>query len=107
MKQLTSNIMKVGWQKMLDHRMPDGTGLFTDMPQQLVQAFENSFYAGAKHVIDTLVYDAALDEGDEPTEADLSKIDALMHELTEYFTKLGAMAEHDRRSQQHRHNGGH
>ena len=92
MTMLTSNIMKLGWQQMLAHKMPDGTGMFTNMPRELVAAFENSFYAGAKHVIDTLVYAADLDEGDEITAADTNKIDALMHEINEYFARLAARA---------------
>jgi hypothetical protein len=111
MKQLTSNIMKVGWQMMLDFRLEDGSLMFGDIPavvqitrENLLTMLENTFYAGGKRAIDALVYDAALDEGDEITEADMPKLDALMHEFTEYFTRLAA---NERRSKLHRHNGGH
>ena len=74
---------------MLEYRGENGDLLIPrDTHPGVVAALENAFYAGAKHAIDSLVYDAALDEGDELTEADSSKLDALMHEILEYFHKL-------------------
>jgi len=84
---LTSKIMKTGWAAILEQLIPPETH------PDLVKTFKRFFYAGGKHVIDTLVYDAALDEGDEPSEADLSKIDALMHEINEYFADVAAQRQ--------------
>lgn len=81
--------MQTGWASMLEYRAENGEKLFSsDLSPKLIAAFENCFYAGGKHVLDSLVYDAALDEGDELTEADSSKLDALMHEILEYFSKI-------------------
>ena len=77
MKQLTSKIMQTGWARMLEYRAENGDLLIPrDTHPGLVAALENAYYAGAKHAIDSLVYDAALDEGDELTEADSSKLEA-------------------------------
>ena len=36
------------------------------------------------------IYDAALDEGEEPTADDLSKLDAIIHEISEFFVEVEA-----------------
>ena len=84
MRQLTSKIMHTGWTEVLERLIPPETH------PQLVKTFKRFYFAGGQHLLHSLVYDAALDEGDEPTEADLSKIDALMHEINEYFTEVAA-----------------
>lgn len=84
MKTLTSKIMHTGWVSILEKLIPP------DTHPDLVKTYKRFYFAGAKHLLDSLVYDAALDEGDEATEADLSKIDALMHEINEYFTEVAS-----------------
>jgi len=82
--QLTSKIMHLGWVEMLERVIPESTH------PDLVKTYKRFYYAGAQHLLHSLVYDAALDEGDELSSADTSKVDALMHELNEYFTEVAA-----------------
>jgi len=84
MKTLNSKIMRTGWSQVLEQLIPPKTH------PTMVKGFKRFYMAGAQHLFHSLVYDAALDEGDEPTEADLSKIDALMHEINEYWTEVAA-----------------
>ena len=79
--------MHAGWTEVLGAVDP----LRRHAIPKLVKTFKRFYFAGgpasfafARSVV------AALDEGDEPTEADLSKIDALMHEINEYFTEVAA-----------------
>jgi hypothetical protein len=83
-KLLTSRIMATGWASVLEQLVPSETH------PDLVKTFKRFYYAGAKHLLDTLIYQADLDESMEPTADDLSKIDALMHELNEYFGEVQA-----------------
>ena len=84
MKTLTSKIMQTGWAEVLERLIPPETH------PQLVKTFKRFYFAGGQHLLHSLVYDAALDEGDEPTEGILLKIRALMHEINEYFTEVAA-----------------
>lgn len=84
MKQLISRIMHLGWIEMLERVIPN------DTHPDLVKTYKRFYYAGGQRSVHALVYDAALDEGDELSSADMSKLDALMHELNEYFADVAA-----------------
>lgn len=84
MMRRNSTLMQDGWKSVLEHFIPPETH------PDLVKTFRRFFYAGAKHVIDDLIYAADLDDGNEPTADDLSKIDALIHELNEFFGEVAA-----------------
>lgn len=86
-KILTSKIMDTGWRNILEQVVPAETH------PDLVKTFKRFFYAGAKHVIDDLVYAADLDDGSEPTADDLSKIEALIAEINEYFGEVAAQRQ--------------
>ena len=74
---------------MLTYRDENGDLLLPpETHPKLIEAYRNFFYAGGRHLLRSLIYDAALDEGDKLTEDDTSKIDALEHEINEYFSKL-------------------
>lgn len=81
---LISKIMQKGWASILEQNVPP------EAHPELVKTFKRFYYAGAKHAIDDLLYAADLDEGMDPTAEDLSKIDALVHELNEYFGEVAA-----------------
>lgn len=84
MKQLDSKIMQTGWASMLEQVIPG------DTHPDLVKTYKRFFFAGAKHLLDTLLYSAELDESMEPTENDLSKVDALQHEINAFFTEVSS-----------------
>jgi hypothetical protein len=83
MMRRESSLMASGWQGVLENFIPPETN------PQLVKTFKRFFYAGAKHLLDDLLYAADLDDGMAPTADDLSKIDAVQHELNEFFAKVG------------------
>lgn len=80
----TSKVMDQGWRSILEQVVPPETS------PDLVKTFKRFFYAGSKHLLDTLVYTDMLDEGEQPTADDLAKIDAIQHEINEYFGEVSA-----------------
>jgi hypothetical protein len=80
----TSKLMEEGWKGVQENFIPPETH------PDLVKTFKRFFYAGAKHLIDDLLYAANLDEGNEPTPEDLSKIDAVIHEINAFFSEVAS-----------------
>lgn len=83
-KVLSSKIMDEGWRNLLESVIPPETH-----PDQ-VKTYKRFYYAGAKRCMDALVFDAALDEGEQPTADDLAKVDALLHEVNAFFSEVAA-----------------
>lgn len=81
---LTSKIMEAAWRSILEQTIPAETH------PDLVKTYKRFFYAGAKAMLDDLIYSDALDDGMEPTADDLQKIDAIVHEVNEFFCEVGA-----------------
>jgi len=80
---LVSSVLDSAWRNILETNIPAETH-----PLQ-VKTFKRFFYAGAKALIDTLVYSDTLDEGaDDATPQDVKRIDAIMHEITQYFAEV-------------------
>ena len=81
---LTSKVMDTAWRNLLEHTVPPETH------PDFVKTFKRFFFAGAKALTDALVYSDALSEGMEPTAEDLQKLDAVMHEINEFFCEVAA-----------------
>jgi hypothetical protein len=81
---IISHVIDKAWRNLLEQNVPPETH------PDLVKTFKRFFYAGAKSLIDDLVYTDALDDGMEATPNDLQKIDAIMHEINEYFCEVVA-----------------
>jgi hypothetical protein len=83
---VTSKIMAEAWQRLADEILP-----LTITPQQAEWA-RRFFYAGAKTVLDNLLYSDTLDEtSDEATPQDINRVDALFHEINEFFCRIGEL----------------
>jgi hypothetical protein len=82
---LTSKVMDTAWRSILETNIPSETH-----PLQ-VRVYKRFFMAGAKSLMDTLVYGDTLDEGeDDATPTDVKRLDAIMHELMEFFADVVA-----------------
>jgi hypothetical protein len=83
---VTSKVLDAGWRNLLERTIPPETH------PALVKTFKRFFYAGAKEVMDSFVYSDVLDESDEATATpqDINRVEAIMHEINEYFTKVAA-----------------
>lgn len=54
-----------------------------DAPPDQVREMRMAFFAGAQHLFATI--NNVLDPGDEPSDADLRKMDQIQHELTAFI----------------------
>lgn len=79
-----SYVMDKAWRSLLEQTIPSETH------EDLVKTFKRFFYAGAKSLIETLVYTDALEDDENPTPNDLMKIDAILHEINVYFGEVAA-----------------
>ncbi len=61
-------------------------GILKDAEPQQVADMRTAFFAGAQHVFGTLMN--ILDPGDEPTDADMRRIDLIDKELREFITEF-------------------
>lgn len=81
----TSAVLDKAWRNILETNIPAATH------PDLVKTFKRFFYAGAKAIMDTLVYTDALDDTTEDaTVQDVQRIDAMMHEITAFFADVVA-----------------
>jgi len=72
---LTSKVIETAWQECLKLIPPE------THPLQ-VKTYKRFFFMGAKALMDNLVYSDTLDDsGDDLTETDSKRIDAIMHEI--------------------------
>ena len=76
---VVSHVMAKAWEEIQTGNIPPLTN------PELIKVYRRFFYAGARAVMHDLVYSDALDEGMAPTENDLQKVDAILHELNEFF----------------------
>lgn len=67
-------LIEVGWVAFAAALYPDG------MPPMQAQALRHAFYSGAQHLFASI--SVVLDEGEEPTDADLKKFTLIDSELT-------------------------
>lgn len=81
---LISKVMAKAWEEVSSANIPPETH------PDLVKTYKRFFYCGARAVMHDLVYSDALDEGMAPTENDLQKVDAILHELNEFFCEVVA-----------------
>jgi hypothetical protein len=79
-----SKVMATAWDEIAKTNIPAET--YPD----LVKTYKRFFYCGARAVMHDLVYSDALDEGMAPTQNDLQKVDAILHELNEFFCEVVA-----------------
>lgn len=80
-----SKVLDTAWRNILEQNIPSETH-----PLQ-VKTFKRFFYAGAKAIMDTLIYSDTLDESsDDATVDDVKRIDAMMHEITQFFAEVVA-----------------
>lgn len=82
----TSALLDSAWRSILEQTIPPETH------PDLVKTYKRFFYAGAKALIDNLVYTDTLDESDEATATpqDVDRVDAVMHEINAFFTEVAA-----------------
>jgi len=81
---LVSKVMAKAWEEIKAANIPPETH------PDLVKTYKRFFYCGARAVMHDLVYSDALDEGMEPTADDLQKVDAILHELNQFFCEVAA-----------------
>jgi hypothetical protein len=80
---LVSSVLDDAWRTILETNVPADTH-----PLQ-VRTYKRFFMAGAKALIDTLVYSDTLDETQgDATPQDIKRIDAIMHEITAFFADV-------------------
>lgn len=81
-----SKILDSAWRSILEQTIPPETH------PDLVKTYKRFFYAGAKALIDNLVYTDTLDGTDEATATpqDVDRVDAVMHEINAFFTEVAA-----------------
>jgi hypothetical protein len=83
----TSRIMANAWEQIAKEVLP-----LSATPQQTEWA-RRFFYAGAKMMMDNLLYTDTLDEKNETgaSREEINRVDAIWHELNEFFCRLGAL----------------
>lgn len=83
----TSRIMANAWEQIAKEVLP-----LSATPQQTEWA-RRFFYAGAKMMMDNLLYTDTLDEKNESgaSREEINRVDAIWHELNEFFCRLGAL----------------
>ncbi len=80
---VTSRVIDAAWRKILETNVPPETHLLQ------VRTYKRFFYAGAKTLLDTLVYSDVLDESTgDATVQDVKRIDAMMHEINAFFADV-------------------
>lgn len=70
-------LIEAGWLGMVGHTYPNGT-----TPEQFDQ-LRAAFFAGAQHLFASIM--GILDPGQEPTDADLSRMTLIQHELDAFI----------------------
>lgn len=83
---VTSRVLHDAWTSLFEQNIPPETH-----PNQ-VKAFKRFFFAGARAFLVNLVYSDTLDENepDTATQSDIDRIDAVQHEINEYFCEVAA-----------------
>jgi hypothetical protein len=59
-----------------------------DAPQVQIDEMRNAFFAGAQHLLGSIM--SILDPGEEPTEADMKRMDQLQAELARFINEYEA-----------------
>ncbi len=70
-------LIEAGWQGLRIMSVPD------DAPQVQIDEMRSSFFAGAQHLFGSIM--TFLDSGDEPTAADLKRMDLIQAELEQFI----------------------
>jgi hypothetical protein len=79
---LTSRVIEIAWIEFSKLIPPE------THPLQ-VKTYKRFFFAGAKALMDNLVYSDTLEEGsDDLTETDGKRIDAIMHEIMAFWASV-------------------
>lgn len=83
---VTSKVIHDAWVSLMEQNIPPETH-----PSR-VKAFKRFFYAGARAFLVNLVYADTLDENEPETatQSDIDRIDAVQHEINEYFCEVAA-----------------
>lgn len=81
-KELADNgkLVEAGWVSLRLACIPD------DAPKVQLEEMHMAFFAGAQHLFASIV--AVMDPGEEPTAADLNRMDLLHKELQEFERKF-------------------
>jgi hypothetical protein len=81
-----SKVIDTAWRNILEQNVPPETHPDT------VKCMKRFFYAGAKTLLDSLVYSDTLDESDPDTLTadDSNRVDAMMHEINAFFCEVAA-----------------
>ena len=66
-------IIEAGWVSLKMMAVPE------DAPKIQIEEMRNAFFAGAQHLLGSIM--STLDQGDEPTEADLRRLNNIQVEL--------------------------
>lgn len=84
--KLDSKILDTAWRNILETNIPAETH-----PLQ-VKTYKRFFYAGAKALVDALIYSDMLDEesGDDASPQDVKRIDAMVREVQDFFVEVAA-----------------
>jgi hypothetical protein len=83
--QLTSKVLDAAWRSLLEQTIPPETHELS------VKTYKRFFYAGAKALMDNLVYTDTLDEtAGDATVDDMKRLDAIMHEIRAFFAEVTA-----------------
>ncbi len=75
----SGKLIEAGWMQLQIMSVPDNAS-----PVQ-VDEMRNAFFAGAQHLFGSIM--SMLDPGEEPTEADLSRMDKIKAELDEFIAQ--------------------
>lgn len=75
-------IIEAGWQGLRLMAVPPGA------PPVQIREMRNAFFAGAQHLFSTIM--RTLDPGDEPTEADMRRLDNIQAELDAFIKDFEA-----------------
>jgi len=76
----TGMIIEAGWISMKIMAVPE------DAPPVQIEEMRNAFFAGAQHLFGAIM--TMLDPGEEPTEADLSRMDKIKDELDRFLEEF-------------------
>lgn len=71
-------IIEAGWVSLRFLAVPENA------PPVQVEEMRNAFFAGAKHLFSSIL--TVLDPGEEPSEADMSRMDKIHEELEAFIT---------------------
>jgi hypothetical protein len=81
----SGRLIEAGWVALRLQAIPH------DAPEIQIQEMRNAYMAGAQHLFASMM--ATLDSGDEPTDADMRRMDLISAELDAFYREAMARAK--------------